>query len=222
MGVRRGQGVDHMVRNMRRVLGAGLASTLLAGLTTAASVIAPAQAATTPAQVCAPGTLIAKPVIAIDSGGKGATIGGKTWISDRFTTGTSKSGSNAHPQDIAGTTADSVYKSWRYGSKFGYNIPVVNGRYLVRLHLAEIYYGARWGAPVSQGPGMRVQNINIEGGAVEVQGLRVGPDGGGSLRAYTLGYETQVRDGRLSIDIARTTDNAAINGVEVLRLVGCA
>lgn len=203
---------------------AGLGSVVVSALLLAVSVVAPAQAATsTPSTGCAAGTLVMTPTIAIDSGGQGGRFDGRSWVSDRYVTGISTSWTNTsrYSKDVANTSADALYSSWRTGGNFGYSIPVANGRYLVRVHLAEIYWGARGGKATNVGPGKRVQNINIEGGGVEVQGLAVGAEAGAPLRAYTLGYETQVRDRFLTLDFQRVVDNAAVNGIEVIRLTSC-
>ena len=78
----------------------------------------------------------------INAGGPAVTTGGVSWAADQSFTG-GKSYSNVRA--IAGTTDDVLYQTERSNPSFGYSIPVANGTYDVRLHLAEIYWGATGG-----------------------------------------------------------------------------
>src|SRR5205823_10298392 len=76
--------------------------------------------------------------VRINSGGGNYTSkSGSLFTADtNFTGGLVYSVGNA----IAGTSDTALYQNERYGT-FSYSIPVENGRYDVRLHFIELYYG---------------------------------------------------------------------------------
>ena len=43
--------------------------------------------------------------------------------------------------EIAGSDNDMLYQGEGYGNPFGYDIPVADGAYRVRLHFAELWHG---------------------------------------------------------------------------------
>ncbi|MEX0274891.1 MAG: carbohydrate-binding protein, partial [Flavobacteriaceae bacterium] len=93
----------------------------------------------------------------INAGGTGITFGGDNFIADQYSDGGSTY-TNAQP--IEGTTSDEIYQTERYGSVFGYDIPVpANGTYDIRLHFAELYHGVS----NTNGAGARVFDVSIEG-----------------------------------------------------------
>ena len=76
--------------------------------------------------------------VRINSGGGNYTAkSGSLFTADtNFTGGLVYSVGNT----ISGTADPALYQNERYGT-FSYAIPVVNGRYDVRLHFIELYYG---------------------------------------------------------------------------------
>nr|MBA3686201.1 DUF1593 domain-containing protein [Planctomycetota bacterium] len=90
-------------------------------------------------------------VIAINVGGGAYTAtDGTAYLADQHVTGGS---THATTDAIAGTDADPVYRSERYGA-YTYAIPVANGSYDLRLQFAEIYQTAN---------GRRVFDVLVEG-----------------------------------------------------------
>jgi hypothetical protein len=129
---------------------------------------------------------------------------GNTWGGDTsFLAGASTPFSVADP--IAGTNDDPLYQFERYGTNFGYEIPVPNGNYIVILHFAELYWDT---------PGSRIFNIILENdlklGGFDI--LSESPKFTPVLKTYT----TTVNDGSLSIELEASADNAKISGVEIL------
>ncbi len=148
--------------------------------------------------------------VRINAGGPAVTTGGVSWAADQSFTG-GKSYSNV--QAVAGTTDDVLYQTERSNSSFGYSIPVANGTYDVRLHLAEIYWGATGGG--AGGTGRRVFSANIEGGAVELANFDMNANAA-PLTAIVRSYRTTITDGRVDIAFTATVDQAKIAAIEIV------
>ncbi|WP_218566277.1 malectin domain-containing carbohydrate-binding protein [Vallicoccus soli] len=170
-----------------------------------------------PAAVSAtrPGTTTQQPV-RINAGGGAVTTGGVSWLADQWFTG-GKSYSNAQVSAIAGTTDDVLYRTERSATgnlvPFSYGIPVANGTYTVRLHFAEIYFGATGGG--AGGTGKRVLSANIEGGPVEVANLDLNAVAA-PMTAVVREFQVPVTDGRVDIAFSSTVNQAKVSAIEVL------
>ncbi|WP_411699585.1 malectin domain-containing carbohydrate-binding protein [Conyzicola sp.] len=162
---------------------------------------------------------IAPPVqqpVRINTGGGALTLGGVTWLADSYSTG-GKVYSNPAVTQIGGTTNDQLYLNERSTTaapgSFGYNVPVANGVYTVKLHFAEIFHGATGGGAV--GTGKRVFNVNFEEGTPEISGLdistRVAP-----MNAFITTNRVTVTGGNLDIDFASTVDQPTIAAIEII------
>jgi hypothetical protein len=90
---------------------------------------------------------------------------------------------------------------------FSYNIPVSNGSYLVRLHFAELN---------KNGEGLRVFDVNIEGGEKELTLFDIFKEAGGVGKAIVKEFNIDISDGALNIDFIRQVENAKISAIEVL------
>lgn len=200
----------------RKLFSVGISALLLAVGSLMAALSLPTTPASAASATCQPGSATLTPVVAINSGGPQVSIDGRTWLADQYVSG-GHSWTNPSTVDIANTTADVLYRSERAGTAFSYSIPVPNGHYLVRLHFAEIYYGAPAGTP----SGSRNQLVNLESGFAEVSNLNLTQAAGGVMRAFVQGVETTVRDGALSITAQANTAGASLAAVEVLRLQWC-
>ncbi|MBT9189056.1 PKD domain-containing protein [Zobellia russellii] len=98
--------------------------------------------------------------IRINVGGPSLTFDGNTFLDDQ-----NANGGNLFNKDIAiaNTLNDELYQTERFQT-FSYNIPLpISGRYDIRLHFAELYFGV---GSVSGGPGSRVFDVTIEGNPV--------------------------------------------------------
>lgn len=195
-----------------------LVSACALGLTGLISgVVYSANAASTAA--CQRGTALMVPVTAINVGGPAVQAGGITWKADTGGQG-GHTWTNPSSADIADTDLDTIYRSERAAPQLSYEIPVPNDSYLVRLHMAELWWDAEGGAKPAPLPGRRVESFTVEGKTV-INGLNLGKQAAGPLKAFPFGVETTVSDGSLSVQGSATVDMAQLSGIEVLRLLGC-
>ena len=93
------------------------------------------------------------------------------------------------------------------GVAFAFGVPVPSGSYLVRLHFAELN---------KNGAGLRVFDVNIEGGANELTGFDVWTQAAGINKAIVREFTTTVTDGTLNIQFIRQVENAKISAIEIL------
>ncbi|ELZ27370.1 ring canal kelch-like protein [Halogeometricum pallidum JCM 14848] len=158
-----------------------------------------------------------------DSGGSGEVVaainaGGSEYTASDGTVyqaDTSSSGSTFSVDDaIAGTTDDQLYQTERYGTSFGYDIPVSeSGTYEVTLKFAEIYHGAS-GNP-DGGVGDRVFGATVEGQQV-LSDYDIYADVG-ALTATDTTTTVEVTDGTLNVDLSSSADNAKISAIKVVQ-----
>ena len=149
--------------------------------------------------------------IRINTGGPRTTFGGQVFAADRnFLDG----------NDYENTSPDlpTLYETERTaGSPFllRYNVPVPAGAYTVRLHFAEIYWGATGGAAAAGGSGRRVFDILLEGQLV-ADNFDINAEVG-AMVATVKQYNITVTDGTLNL---RLDANAATGGVNQPKISG--
>lgn len=148
------------------------------------------------------------------------TAGAFFLADDQFLAGAPAAGANEAAitrQDLTFTgmqtvtpTDEIIYQSQRLGTLFGYDIPVRDGRYRVRLMFAEQNHTAA---------GQREFEIMLEDGVVEVAPnetvLDIYSAAGGSNKAIDRFFEVDVTDGNLDIDFRATVGDASITGIVV-------
>jgi hypothetical protein len=103
-----------------------------------------------------------------------------------------------------------VYQTERYGNTT-YTLPnlIASSQYIVRLHFAELYWTAA---------GKRVFNVSINGTAV-LSNFDVFSAAGGQYKALVREFTvTANASGQIVIVFTNVTDNATIDGIEVLAL----
>ncbi len=107
-----------------------------------------------------------------------------------------------------------VYQAERYGNDFSYRYPVPkDGRYLVRLHFAEIF---------DDGAGQRMEDVLINGQPV-LKDFDIFAAGGGLNKAVVKEFAgiTPDKRGDIVIRIKTTQDspdkNAKLCGLEILK-----
>lgn len=129
------------------------------------------------------------------------TVGDVTYVADQYFSGGT---ANSTTEAISGATDSALYQTERYGT-FSYDIPVTAGTYTIKLQFAEIYQTSA---------GKRAFNVAIEGkqqlSNVDLYTLA------GKNGAYN--YEVKnirVTDGKLTINLEGTVDNATIAGFSV-------
>jgi hypothetical protein len=120
---------------------------------------------------------------------------------------------------IAGTQDDALYLTQRRGDadgkpgEFTYQIPVpADGTYKVRLHFAEIYWGATGGA--SGAAGKRVFSVAAEG-KTEVKDYDIYDDVG-PMTAVVKQFDVPVHDGQLDLRFFGKRDQPMVAAIEVL------
>jgi hypothetical protein len=126
---------------------------------------------------------------------------GKVWDADRGFVG-----GNVHTvtNPIAFTADDALYQSERRGMS-GYDLPVPDGRYRVRLRVAEI-------SPAS---GRRAFDVRAEG-VLKVDDFDTLAAGRHAFDATTLEFGVRVTDGRLDLDFSASSNAATVAAIEVL------
>jgi hypothetical protein len=107
---------------------------------------------------------------------------------------------------IENTTTSSLYLTERYGMT-SFTYPVLNGKYLVKLHFAETYEGIT-------GPGQRVFSFNVQGH--EFKDFDIWAKAGGPLRAYVESVPVEVTDGNVKIAFTANVENPEINAIEII------
>ncbi|HEX8675613.1 MAG TPA: malectin domain-containing carbohydrate-binding protein, partial [Segetibacter sp.] len=123
---------------------------------------------------------------------------------------------NSKLTKIAGTDEDALYlkEQSSNGDKkpFRYEFPVTNGAYAVRLHFAEVYWGAP-GSGVSGGAGSRVMSVSIEN-RLRLVNLDVSEEVGGAT-AIVKNIPVTVTDGKLDIKFSASVNRPMVVAVEV-------
>jgi parallel beta-helix repeat protein len=145
------------------------------------------------------------PVLINTGGSQYTDTTGRIWQADRFFTG-GQTDNQAVGHAIANTSNPALYQDERYGA-MTYNLPVSNGTYTVKLHFADIYSG-------TQGAGLRVFNVNVNGTAF-LSNFDIYSKVGG----YTADVEqttTNVTNGNLSIAFGKIVEQPQIAAIEVL------
>jgi hypothetical protein len=152
-------------------------------------------------------TASADGVIRIDAGAEEpyTDAKGRVWLSDQGFVGGDIVDRGEIPID--GAEVPAVYWTERFNME-SFSWPVPNGAYTVRLHFADTYSGtARVGA--------RVFTVTVEGSQA-IKELDVFKQSGGANKALVVAVQTEVRDGRLSLEFKATADNSEINAIEIV------
>ncbi len=152
----------------------------------------------------------------INCGGNRIVQQGVTFEADKYYLGNGKKYENTRIRDIKNTTNDALYLSERSvngGSEsFGYEVNVPNGVYEVKLHFAEIFWGATGGA--SGGAGKR--NFSV---ALENQWLLSNYDIAkdvGSMTAVIKTFTVAVTDGKFNLDLYGNVDQPKLSAFELV------
>ncbi|QRR01299.1 CBM96 family carbohydrate-binding protein [Dyadobacter sandarakinus] len=151
--------------------------------------------------------------VRINAGGEDfLTPGGKQFRADQYFSG-ADSTITAENGNIANTNIDEVYRSARTGAAFGYKIPMPDGKAIVTLHFAELWYGAPGKVP--GGAGKRQFHVNIEGNRV-LTDFDIFATAGGAMRATEQSFEVTITGGELDIDLlSGAADIPLISAIEV-------
>lgn len=105
--------------------------------------------------------------------------------------------------EIAGTKDRDNVATFREG-KFGYRIPIGNGRYQVKLTFVE----------PSAAPGARRFDV-LANGKRQIANLDIAAEAKGPLKALTREFQVAARDGYLDLRFAPIAGNAIVSAVEI-------
>ena len=163
-----------------------------------------------------PSSDVELPVVArINAGGNQVTFGDSVFAADAYFTGNGKSYANNNITDIANTTQDELYRTERSTNQnlqsFGYEIPLTNGEYVVKLHFAEIYFGATGGG--TGGSNKRVFSATLEEEPVITNldlNAEVGP-----MTATVKTFTTQVSDQVLNLNFSASVNQPKVSAIEI-------
>ncbi len=150
-------------------------------------------------------------LIRINAGGGSYTDGsGQAWSAD---TGFSSGSTSTFANEIAGTSDDTLYQTFRYddspSSPLDYSFAVPNGNYEVRLHFAETWSGVT-------AAGQRVFDVLVEG-QLEIDNLDIFAVAGPNV-AHVETVQAAVTDGQLTIGLRHVVQNPFICAIEVFSL----
>ncbi|MFC3653372.1 beta-1,3-glucanase family protein [Dyella humi] len=146
-------------------------------------------------------------VLAISAGGPAAG----SYAADEDFNGGAASGTGA-TINIAGVTnpaPQSVYQHQRVGNNFSYTLPglTAGANYVVRLHFDEFYWTKA---------GQRVFNVSINGTQVLSNFDIIATAGGQDIAIVEPFTATANAQGQIVLQFTTITDNAVINGIEVV------
>lgn len=168
-----------------------------------------------------PGSSQYNPDFALRINASGAAFtdaNGNTFVSDDQTT--SQYFTGGQMPSAANTILSAPYNTERFStSGMTFRAPVEDGLYSVVLHFAELYHGAV--GKGAAGSGLRVFDVNIEGGDIELEGFEVSVAAGGAEIPWQEGpYNIQVNDGEMTIEFAASAgyagDHPQITAIEIL------
>jgi hypothetical protein len=139
---------------------------------------------------------------AINVGGDAVTVDGTDYGADAHVSGGTAAGTG---DSITGGD-DALYGTNRWGSSITADVPVDDGSYDVTLHFAEDYW---------ESDGSRVFDATVEGETV-ANGLDLHAEAGHDVAHTESATGVSPSDGTVTIDLTATTDNAVLNGIEIV------
>lgn len=156
-------------------------------------------------------------VLRINSGGQAVMLNDSiSYVADTLFVSDGKSYTNNKIDDILETIQDSIYKTERTSSSslksFGYAIPVSNGDYEVKLHFAEIYWGATGGG--TGGEGKRLFSVSIEGNEI-ISDYDMNAEKP-PMTAIIKTFSATVADGELNLDFGASVNQPKISAIEII------
>ncbi len=120
--------------------------------------------------------------------------------------------SNFDNNDILITTEDVVYKTERtQNGGFSYTIPITNGTYTVRLHFAEIFFGAP--GKGNDGVGKRVFSVDAEGNRI-ISSLDLN-EAVGTLTAHIEEHQVAILDGEMNLNFIDEINQPKVSAIEI-------
>jgi len=156
------------------------------------------------------------PVIRLNSGGEEVGFGDTIFTADQYFTEGTIVYSNPKVVEIEDTDMDDIYLTERNTQLntgiFSYNIPISNGTYNVKLHFAEIYWGAPEGGDATANA--RIFDVDIEG-EVKLNNYDIYAEVG-AITAIIKTFTVTVEDEELNIEFNASDDKPKLSALEVL------
>lgn len=142
-------------------------------------------------------------VMAVNVGSRDAvTLNGIEYGRDQFGSGGTQ---NTTEGPISNTDDEPLFKSERYGETMTYNVPVTHANYTVVLHFVEMYQNET---------NARRFNVSIEDVEL-ISDLDIYATAGHDAAYSFTSNALRVDDGKLSIVLNATTDNATLSGFAI-------
>jgi hypothetical protein len=144
------------------------------------------------------------PAVRVHAGGEGYTDSlGQAWSADHGFSG----GQTCSTRSFISDTSDpSLYQTCRYGN-FGYDFPMRDGIYTVKLRFAELAYN---------GPHQRAFNVTVNG-APALTGFDIFSQAGGALAATDRSIPVAVTGGHIKLQFAKSgAGDPMVNGIEIV------
>ncbi|MFC4094728.1 malectin domain-containing carbohydrate-binding protein [Euzebyella saccharophila] len=149
----------------------------------------------------------------INTGGTSTTYNNETFADDQYY-------DTGRTLDRPQTGLPEPYQTFRFSrsQQMGYTIPVPDGEYTVKLHFAELWFGATGGG--TGGTGLRVFDVSLESNLVE-NDLDIYAEVGAEAMLVKT-HTVTVTDGELNIDFDSRDEvggqrHPVINGIEIIR-----
>jgi Malectin domain len=139
---------------------------------------------------------------------------GALWQADQYAVG----GTQVDRTTFANEPERMLYQGERYGN-FSYHIPVADGRYRVRLHFAETYFGTKlpWARNNSAGP--RIFNVFANGVAL-LRNFDIANEAGGPNKPIVKVFENLEPNaqGMIVLEFIPVHNYAEVNAIEVVQM----
>ncbi|MEX0275599.1 MAG: BspA family leucine-rich repeat surface protein, partial [Flavobacteriaceae bacterium] len=150
----------------------------------------------------------------VNTGGVATTYDGNEYVADAYF-------DMGHMLDRPQTGLPEPYQTFRFSRSqvMGYDIPLENGEYTVKLHFAELWFGATGGG--DGGAGKRIFDISLEGQLAE-DNLDIYAEVGAEVMLVKT-HTVTVTDGVLNIDFDAREEvggerHPVINAIEILEI----
>ena len=156
------------------------------------------------------------PILRLNCGGEEIGYGDTVFTEDNFFEGNTMDFANTAVADVFETEMDELYINQRTSiaaeDGFEYKIPITNGTYTLKLHFAELFYGAPDGAAGNSNA--RVFTIEVEG-EILLEEFDIFNEVG-SLTALIKEFELTIVDQELNIRASASKDKPLLAAIEVL------
>ena len=143
--------------------------------------------------------------IRVNCGGPAYTDSlGQAWSADAGYTGRAYA-ENFSTVNFTNTPSPVLYRTQRVGALVQYRFAVPDGTYIVQLKFGEAYYKTA---------GRRIFDVSLNG-RMMMTGLDVFVQAGGRYLPLDRSWVVVVTNGQIAIDLAATTDNAILSGIQI-------